>query len=38
LAKLIWQVVMCDFHLVRPLDNTEDRFGEWIKSFPKPRR
>jgi hypothetical protein len=29
---------MCDFHLVRPLDNIEDMFGEWIKSFPKPQR
>jgi hypothetical protein len=38
LAKLIWQVIMCAFQLVRPLENTSDLFGNWIKSFPKDQR
>jgi hypothetical protein len=35
LAKLIWQVILCAFQLVRPQENTSDLFGNWIKSFPK---
>jgi hypothetical protein len=38
LAKLIWQVILCVFHLVRPPKDTADMFGEWIKSFPKRQR
>jgi hypothetical protein len=38
LAKLIWQVILCAFQLVRPLENTSDLFGNWIKSFPKNQR
>jgi hypothetical protein len=37
LAKLIWQVILCAFHLVRPPEDTADMFGELIKSFPKSR-
>jgi hypothetical protein len=35
LAKLVWQVVLCAFHLARPQENVEDLFGAWIKSFLK---
>jgi hypothetical protein len=38
LAKLVWQVVVCAFHLVRPPENVEDLFGAWIKSFLKTQR
>jgi hypothetical protein len=38
LAKLIWQVILCAFHLVRPLENTSHIFGDRINSFPKDQR
>jgi hypothetical protein len=38
LAKLVWQVIICAFQLVRPPENTADLFGNWIKSFPKDQR
>jgi hypothetical protein len=38
LAKLVWQVILCAFQLVRPPENTADLFGNWIKSFPKDQR
>jgi hypothetical protein len=38
LAKLIWQVILCAFQLVRPPENTTDMFGNWIKSFPKNKK
>jgi hypothetical protein len=37
-TKLIWQVILCAFNLVRPPENTADMFGEWLKSFPKNQR
>jgi hypothetical protein len=38
LAKLIWQVILCAFQLVRPPENTIDMSGNWIKSFPRSQR
>jgi hypothetical protein len=37
LAKLAWQVVLCPFQLVRPLDNVDNLFGGWINSSLKTR-
>jgi hypothetical protein len=38
LAKLVGQVILCAFQLVRPPENTVDLFRNWIKSFPKDQR
>lgn len=32
--KLIWQVILCVFDLVRPPDSTEDQLGGWFDTFP----
>jgi hypothetical protein len=37
-AKLVWKIVLCAFHLVRPSESVDDLVGGWINSFSKNQR